>query len=611
MSLAPTFRLSLLGKPCVVNAQGQKIVIESPLMLALLALLMLNPQKTFLRSELYTLFYPENDKKQAEQNFRQIIHRLRKLLSDSDENSLFLRETMTIALDPKQKVWVDVLEFNERVQRVMGHQHRRIAVCRACISDLEFASRLYRDEFMSGTPLAGAVEEWAFAQRTSLIRKAIYVLGSLATYYLEEGNWLKGQEYIDQWFATDALDEDAMMLQMRLSYVQGKRMQALQMYQSFSQLLHRRLGVKPSASLQELFTTLQSDSLSVQAFFATRQEPQFHSKSPIYVSHNPLAFSDVPIPFIGRRAETQIVLERLADRSTRLMTLNGMGGIGKTALALHVAELDAQNWRDGVVVVSAVQGQSLLARLVETFSIASQDKPSKASALYDHLRDKEMLLVLDQLDQMEDYKYTLKTLLFYAPHIKVIGTSRQRLELGTGLNIHLGGLSYPSEASGIAEPSDAVKLFEASVRTFYPQMDFSHHQIMDITRICQWVQGLPLAILLASTWVSELSCSEILAQIQSNPDFLRDRRAIFPVQQASMQRVFERSWVELSPLEHQSLKQLAHMEGAFTLMDAQAHCGISADLVAVLADKSLLEALQSASFQLHTLFKSFIQSRAD
>lgn len=614
MLLASPFKLWLLGNPYVVRSDGQRVAIENPLMLTLLALLMLNPRKTFLRSELCTLFYPEHDKKQAEQNLRQMIHRLRKVIEDSDdENALLLREPMTIRLNPQRNVWVDVTEFNERIQRVKTHHHRKITICKRCISDLEVACNLYSDEFMSGIYFYGALEEWAFTQRVALTRKAIFALDTLTTHYIEQGHWLKGQTYLDRWLAIDALDEDAIFLQMRLFATEGKRLFALQFYQAFTQLLEKRLATAPNMQIRELANAIKHNIFPNELLLSPK-----HDTSPLLGNAQlwidaRSEISTLKIPFVGRHQEVERLIDRLTDKGTRLIVITGMGGIGKTALALQVATLDAQHWHDGVMIISPHPSQNLFVRLAEVLSLSAENNQPAVNKLYEYLRDKEMLLILDQIDQMIDFKYAVKSLLFHAPNIKIIGTSRQRLGIGMELNMRLGGLYYPNlnNASITPQHYDSIQLFLTSSHTFHPQITFSETDLHIIGQLCHFIQGSPLGIILASTWTREFTCQEIFERIQQNTSFLTDRYETLPKSHNSFQATFNQSWSQLSALERKSLRQLATANETFTLIEAQASYAVSPDLVTTLADKSLLETPQPARFEVHPLFKALILNQEE
>jgi DNA-binding SARP family transcriptional activator len=609
MSSDAPFKLSLLGTPRVFSVDGRQIHIENPFMVQLLALLLLNPHKTFLRTDLCSLFYPDHDEKQAEQNLRQTIHRLRKLLDDSDdENSLLVREPMALRLNPNRATWVDVTEFIERVQKVRRHQHRRMTVCHRCIQNLEAAASLYHDAFMIGIVFNGSMEEWAFAQRSLLLREMSFVLATLTRYFIEQGAWLKAQTYLDRWLMLDALDEDAVMLQMRLFAAQGKRLFALQFYAEFRNLLERRLATTPSPETEQLATALQAgrspDTLPGSPY--TMPLPNAETVRPSVII--PPEIGAIDIPYVGRHEEIGVILDRLSDISTRLITVTGAGGIGKTALALQVARLDVQNWQDGVTIVSLKHCADLMAKLADMLRLPIQPGQNTSSEVYHYLRDKEMLLVLDEVDCLPDLRYALKSLLFHAPQIRIITTSRRRLSIGMELNIHLGGLPYPDAALPDPQLADcpAVRLFLESARTFYPSITFDGADLVVIGQICATVQGFPLAIVLAASWSQTLPYPHILANIQHDGDFPKDRLAVLLPDHGSMRVVFNQSWMQLDPHERKSLSRLARIEGSFTLIQAQKDEAVAAEIVIALVDKSLLKTPSPTYFEIYPVFKPFI-----
>lgn len=605
-SLAP-FRLAVLGTPEISRSDGIQVTIDNPIMLQLLALMLLNPQRTFLRRELCALFYPEHESRQAEQNLRQTIHRLRKVVDDTDDDTaLLLREPYALRVNPARAVWVDALAFNALISSVQNHPHRRLTTCPHCLSRLDTAVGLYRDTFMCGVPLVDELEEWAFVQRTTLTRNLLFALHTLTTHASERGSWTAAQVYLDRWLALDTLDEDAIALQMYAFAQQGQRLLALQLFEKFTALLNRRLCIDPSRSLTELAEQIIAERWEVTPPTGS-PKISFTARSSVRLPVIPPDLCNTEIPFFGRAGDLNGILDRLGDNVTRLITVTGMGGIGKTRLALQATQIDAANWSDGVIIVALHNAPDLHSGLLAALNLPIGTGAAASGELYRYLRDKEVLLMLDHLDQLPDPRHAIRMLLFHAPKIRILSTSRQRLGIAGEISIHLGGLPYPSatDPTKIMAESSSVQFFLGCAQAFHPALDLTD-QLPAIAAISRLVYGFPLLLVLAAQWTHALSCAEIAKRIAADSDFLKDHAQHLPVRQHSLRMVFNASWVLLSPPERRHLQHLAIFDGAFTIQQAETVHNVQAEVVNRLYEKSLLETVSPAQFQVHPFYKQLI-----
>jgi predicted ATPase/DNA-binding CsgD family transcriptional regulator len=302
------------------------------------------------------------------------------------------------------------------------------------------------------------------------------------------------------------------------------------------------------------------------------------SSAPERALHNlPAALT----PFVGRDAECEQLIARLRQPSSRLLTITGAGGVGKTRLALRAAQALIPGsgvetpFVHGVFVAPlATLGENqtpdelLAATLVGALGIALAGSEPPAAQVIEYLREKAMLLLIDNLEHVPSGVAFVARLLQASPALTIVVTSRQRLGMRGEQVIELAGLAFPGPGQPAALATlasyDAIELFTQSAQALQPDFTFGAETAPAVTRICQLVEGLPLGIELAAAWIRVLSCDEIAQEIGRNLDFLSGAMQDLPARQRSLRAVFDYSWHLLSPPEQQALRQLAVFSGSFT-----------------------------------------------
>ena len=315
-----------------------------------------------------------------------------------------------------------------------------------------------------------------------------------------------------------------------------------------------------------------------------------------------------PTPFIGRSAELAALDKLLADPDIRLVTIVGPGGMGKTRLALAVAERlinprrDAPSARlyndfpNGVFFIN-------LAPLSETshivpavadalnFPLQGGDDRSPQQQLLDYLRQKKLLLLFDNFEHLLDGVELVANILQLAPDVQILATARERLHLRTEQVYPIEGLEFPNwETPEDAEAYTAVQLFLQSARRNQP--DFTLHNQDDLTylaRICRTVAGMPLALELAASWVDMLPLAEIAAELQQGLDFLETDMRDMPERHRSIRAAIDYSWQKLDEKEREIFAKLSVFRGGFTREAAKAVADANLRQLARLVGKSLLQ----------------------
>ncbi len=294
--------------------------------------------------------------------------------------------------------------------------------------------------------------------------------------------------------------------------------------------------------------------------------------SPLHIVTLPAS----PTPFIGRTQELTAVIAQIQRDDVRLVTLLGPGGMGKTRLALEVARLVQDDFADGVLFVNltAVTDPTLIPDTIAHALGLSLPGPA-ANHLPRVLRQRHMLIILDNCEQLGDGLTWLSTLLAAAPNITLLATSRERLQLAEEWVFPVGGLDA------------ALELFGQTAVRVQPDFDMSVEETA-VHRICQLVENLPLAVELAASWTPFLTCAQIADHIQNGLDILATTVRNIPTRHRSMQAVFDASWQLLTTQEREVLMRLSVFRGGWRVEEATAVAGANLFLLRGLAEKSLV-----------------------
>lgn len=335
-----------------------------------------------------------------------------------------------------------------------------------------------------------------------------------------------------------------------------------------------------------------------------------------------------PTLFIGRNQELRQIADRLIDPSCRLLTVVGPGGIGKTHLALQAAlEMKAahkkiaeaeQLFVNGAcfVPLDALNSADFLVATIANaldFSFFSGD--DQEDQLLSYLHDKHLLLVVDNLEHLIQETGLLARILANAPHVQILATSRERLNLRGEWVMELRGMACPPLQTAVSpiapETYDAVQLFLHNARRLQSNFTPNRDELADIVNICRLVGGAPLAIELAATWTRMLSCAEIVQEIEQGYNFLETSLRDVPERHRSLQTVFDYSWDLLSTREQQTVAKLAVFQGGFRRQAAKTVAGASLPMLSTLMDKSFLfiqptwQGQTTARYEMHGLLRQY------
>jgi predicted ATPase/class 3 adenylate cyclase len=288
----------------------------------------------------------------------------------------------------------------------------------------------------------------------------------------------------------------------------------------------------------------------------------------------------VPTSFVGRGRELADVHAMLEDPAVRLITLTGAGGTGKTRLALEAAGKLVGSFPDGVyfVPLAAVEDFRYVGLAVaESLGLSSAQGRSTGELVAEHLRDRSVLLVLDNFEQVATAAGWVHELLSRAPRAKALVTSRVVLNLSGEHEYRVPPLPLPA-AGAAGDPSallesEAVALFLQRARAVGPQVRLQEATVPAVAEVCARLDGLPLAIELAAAHLRLLSPEDLRRRLQARLPLLESRASDLPERQRTLRNTIDWSYRLLSPDDQALFRRLAVFVGGWTLESAEAVAG--------------------------------------
>lgn len=576
-------KISLLGHPRFELGGQQVDGFVSEKALALFVYLVLEPGAQ-ARERLAGLFWGDMPPERARANLRMAVYNLGQMFPGCLQTS-----RQNVSFDRGVDYWLDVEQF----EKVLGTGSDPASISNEV---LEICLSLYRGDLLEGIYLDGSpdLDEWLLMERERLRQLAQGGLQLYASRMMHSGFYALAVQTWRKLLRLEPWQESAHQGLMLALARGGEYTEALMQYQACRRLLAEELGVEPMPETTRLYERIR----------AARELPVRHNLPP------------QPTPFIGREKELKDLSELLADQHTCLITITGPGGTGKTRLALQAGLGEVHAFLNGVFFVpleSLSSPESLPTGIGSALGLSFKGMAPLQNQLIDYLRDREILLVLDNFEHILDGADLVTEILTEAPWVKILATSRQRLSLQEERIFRLAGLEYPESSLEAWRTYEAVRLFiEAGQRILY---NFSpgEDEKSAVLQICRMLEGMPLGIELAAAWVDRLSIGEIAAAIEANLGMITTSLRNVPERHRSLEAVFEHSWSLLMDEERQALRRISIFRGGFTAQGAESIAEVSWTTLNSLVDKSLLQTIAqpdgSSRHRIHGVVRQFAHEK--
>jgi len=293
--------------------------------------------------------------------------------------------------------------------------------------------------------------------------------------------------------------------------------------------------------------------------------------------------------FVGRQLELENAQTTLSD--ARLLTILAPGGAGKTRLAIQTAAELTSEFPDGVFFIDLAPIQSsddIIQTAAESIGIALSTDEDLKSQLLAYLASKSQLLVFDNFEHVASGSDIVSEILMGAPDVKMIVTSRTKLNVRGETVMAVSGLVTTWETSEEAFAASGVRLFADASKRADVSFSLSSEDLEPLAQILELVGGMPLGIELAAAWVDVLQIGEIAEEMAKSLDFLDSETGGVPDRHKSVRAVFDYSWSMLDPDERRMFSALSVFRGGFTREAGEAVAGTSIQHLARLVSKSLL-----------------------
>ncbi|HMQ29737.1 MAG TPA: tetratricopeptide repeat protein [Chloroflexaceae bacterium] len=370
-------------------------------------------------------------------------------------------------------------------------------------------------------------------------------------------------------------------------------------------LLAAALQVPPEQA--DLFVRVARGELGCDRLPLLRQHGQAGAAPPMAppAHHWPLRSA----PLVGREHELAALGRLLHDPLCRLLTLIGPGGVGKTRLASEIAAQAEERFANGawfVPLASVATPAAVVPAIAEVMGLLLRGHVDPRRQLLDALADTSALIVLDNVEHLPDAVELFAEILTHAPAVRLLATSRARLNLQSEYVFVTQGLPVPPpEQLHQALDYDAVRLFAQSAQRAGAHADLQGEELAAAVQICRLVEGMPLGIELAAAWTPLLSCQEIAAEIQRSLDFLTTSLRDLPERQRSLRAVFDHSWRLLATEEQTVLGRLSIFRGGFARDAATAVAGANLESLLALTSKSLIRRKERGRYDLHEVVRQY------
>jgi predicted ATPase/DNA-binding SARP family transcriptional activator len=601
---------SLLGRLQIENSQLGTITLTNRKAIGLLAYLLIESDHEHSREFLLGLLWPDLPTAAAQNNLRVTWAHLQKALgtSASDEQPHLIGDRLALRFNPLSDYELDVARFRTLIEASRLHPHPDLYDCVECTVRLTQALDLVRGDFLEEFSLGDCeqFDDWLLIQREQIRLQVTSALEQLAAFHERAGRLAEAESAIRRLLEYDLLSESAYRQLMGVLARSDQRSAALDAYETCRRVLASELGLAPAIETVTLAEQIRAQAL-VEA----------HARH--------IDLPPVLTRFFGRRQESARLVDFLSRRTVRLVTLAGPGGVGKTRLAIEVAHRMAGVFAHDICFVElsgVADEKSVDEAVAAALHLPANTGRSSSGAILDYLRDKTVLLVLDNCEHLvKACARLVQTLCRDAAGLTVLATSRIPLHLDEEHVVRLEPFATPAindaQRLTVAEALsfDSVQLFTDRAAQSLLQFTLSEANVLAVVRICQQLDGIPLAIEIAAAQARALPVEAIAGRLGQRFAWLNRQVGETLPRQRTLHTLIDWSYELLSARERSVLCRLAVFAGGWTLEAAGAVCTAEepcAESLAELADHSLVVFGADAERQrygMHETIRQFAQER--
>jgi predicted ATPase len=448
---------------------------------------------------------------------------------------------------------------------------------------------LFQGEFLADLPAldSNVFNEWYILKRERLHQLALNANVHLANYYERRGDLRKSLAFIVMQLELEPWREESHFQAMRIYALLGERSRALAQFQTCINVLREEFGVEPTRDTQKLAEAIGRNEITAQ--------------KTIYSVPN------LPPEFVGRQAEIEALVQTVSEGKQRLITLLGPGGIGKSTTAVALAEALRGLFRDGIVFVPLSDSDDLLSSIAENVGF---EGALSESGLMDYLRDRDILLVLDNFEHLHSLGCFVGEMISACTDLQVIVTSRTLLGVREEYVCHLDGLSFPDRADlNQWRQYDAMVLLFNLIRQKNPAYQESGRNIESLRGIAEKLEGYPLAIEFAAAFIAQNSEAELLQVLDKAFDPAEIGIRDIQERHQSLEYIFDQSWQLLEETERAKIASLALFRGGFSLDAASKAAGVNEDEITEFIKKSLITEDDRGRYRIHEVTRQFALER--
>jgi predicted ATPase/DNA-binding SARP family transcriptional activator len=569
--LSTKLDVSVLGR-FELSCDGKSIALTSRPAQSLFAYLVLHAGTAHRREKLAGMLWPDSMEETARDNLRHALWRVRKALQSASAVHFLKANDLSIMFNVSEECWLDAAELEKLDES-------------ASPDELVAVLSEYRGEL-----LPGFYDEWVVLEREHIYSVFEHHMARLLSLLEKEKRWLDLLEWAERWIKLGQKPEPAYRALMSAHAAKGDMSKVAATYERCVKSL-KEFGIEPSEQTKALYKDLKSGKESPVTVKGTTRPAEKGF------------LSNIPMPltsFVGRERELKEIARLLS--ASRLLTLTGPGGVGKTRLAIETAQHSLKNFKDGVFWVGLVglsDANLIPQEIAQSLNVHEVSHEPLIETLKRHLNSKDLLLILDNCEHLiracADYA---EQLLAACPKLKVLATSIEALGLFNENTWQVPSLPLPKmqESPSLKELQEfaSIELFVERASHAKSGFALDEKNASSVAQICGRLDGIPLAIELAAARIKVLSADEIASRLDDRFSLLTaGSRTAIPRHQ-TLRATIDWSYDLLTQQERILLRRLSVFAGGFTLDAAESVCSQGMkqsdilDLLGRLVDKSLV-----------------------